>query len=324
MPEPGAPPPHLRLRDLGHAYGPTQVLDGVSLEVAQGELLAVLGPSGCGKTTLLRALAGLLTPARGRIEIQGRVVAEGGRERVPCEARGVGLVFQEYALFPTLTVGDNLAFGLRRPDPDRVAGLLQRVGLAELADRRPAQLSGGQQQRVALARALAPAPAVLLLDEPFANVDAARRDELGALLRSTVAEAGVAGVLVTHDQEAALGLADRVAVLLPGPRGGRLAQLAPPEEIYRQPASWAVATLTGAAWSRSGEAGLEAVRPEDTGLVADPQGDCTVVHSVFLGRCHRVELAGPEGRVLADADRRWRAGERARVEVRRSWPLPES
>jgi ABC-type sulfate/molybdate transport systems ATPase subunit len=222
------------------------VLDGVSFEVGPGEVVALLGPSGVGKTTLLRAIAGLLTPASGRVELGGRCVVADGREEVPTERRRVGLVFQDYALFPQMSVADNVGFGLPPGAAhDRVDALLALTELSSLAQRRPQALSGGQQQRVALARALATDPAVLLLDEPFANVDPALRLTLGEGLRRIVERSGQAALLITHDRDEALGLADRVLVLVPGAQGGRIAQSDTPDVVYRQPASAVVAGLTG-------------------------------------------------------------------------------
>jgi len=235
----------LSIRGLGHRYGENPALHGVDLELQSGEFVALLGPSGCGKTTLLRAVAGLLCPSEGSITLNGRTVCEDGRERVPTEARGIGLVFQEYALFPHMTVRENVGFGVQETATDRVDQLLDSVGLLDLADRKPAQLSGGQQQRAALARALAPQPGLLLLDEPFANVDAARRDALGKRLHRIVRDQGASALLVTHDQHSALALADRVLVLESSAIGGVAQQLGTPDEIYQRPNSRAVARSTG-------------------------------------------------------------------------------
>jgi iron(III) transport system ATP-binding protein len=228
------------------ADGPPAV-DELTLAVQSGRILALLGPSGCGKTTALRLIAGFESLDAGTIAIAGRIVAEGRGPGVPPEERGVGIVFQDYALFPHLTVGDNVGFGLHRQGKrarrDRVAEVLGLVGLADLAPRYPHELSGGQQQRVAVARALAPAPALLLLDEPFSNLDAdlraQMRDEVEKILRTT----GTTAVFVTHDQEEAFTIADAVGVL----NRGRLEQLGSPEEIYHRPATPFVAEFVGAA-----------------------------------------------------------------------------
>jgi iron(III) transport system ATP-binding protein len=229
------------------ADGPNAV-DGVSFSLDRGQILALLGPSGCGKTTTLRLIAGFEAPDAGHIAIGGRVVVRAGEGLgVPPEERGVGVVFQDYALFPHLTVEDNVAFGLRRlargERATRVRQVLELVGLPELGARYPHELSGGQQQRVAVARALAPAPAVILLDEPFSNLDAdlrtQMRDEVEKVLRST----GTTAIFVTHDQEEAFTIADQVGVL----NQGRLDQLGSPETIYHHPATPFVAEFVGAA-----------------------------------------------------------------------------
>lgn len=247
-------PAPLRVQALGHRFGTTPVLDDLSLTVEPGEVVALLGPSGVGKTTLLRAIAGLLLPEQGSIWLGGEAVVEQGVERVPTERRRVGLVFQDYALFPHLDVAANIAFGMPRPvDEGRVAALLALTGLDGLAARRPHALSGGQQQRVAVARALATEPALLLLDEPFANVDPALRLALGERLAALIRAAGTAALLITHSREEALGLADRVVVLAPSAGGGRRAQLGTPEEVYRRPVSAVVAGLTGPVATVAGE-----------------------------------------------------------------------
>jgi iron(III) transport system ATP-binding protein len=222
---------------------PPPAVDDLSLRVAEGEILALLGPSGCGKTTTLRLIAGLETPDTGTITLRGRIVAGSGHA-VPPEERGVGIVFQDYALFPHLSVRDNVGFGLPRAGRrGRVDDVLALVGLEDLARRYPHELSGGQQQRVALARALAPAPALMLLDEPFSNLDAdlraQMRDEVERILRSSATTA----VFVTHDQEEAFTLADRVGVL----RAGHVEQIATPQQIYHRPATRFVASFVGAA-----------------------------------------------------------------------------
>ena len=227
-------PPALAFEDVHHDYRGKPALDGVSLAVKPGEIVALLGPSGCGKTTLLRIAAGLERPRAGRVAVAGRVLAEAG-VFVPPEKRGIGLMFQDYALFPHLDLAANVGFGLgRRPGPLApaiVADLLSRVGLADRAHAYPHMLSGGEQQRVALARAMAPRPSVLLMDEPFSNLDQrlrrGMRSELLGLLRST----GAAGVLVTHDPDDAMAVADRIALM----RAGRLVQVGTPEEIFRAP-----------------------------------------------------------------------------------------
>jgi len=229
----------VRLDNVSKSFGQHRAVDALSLTVGAGELLAVLGPSGCGKTTLLRLIAGFERPDSGRIEIGGETVAD-GRVFVPPERRRVGMVFQDYALFPHLTVAGNVAFGLarvpRRERRAKVRSVLELVGLQHRADSYPHELSGGERQRVALARALAPDPAVVLLDEPFSNLDETLRADLRREVEVILREAEATAILVTHDQEEALSLADRVAVM----RAGRLVQIGTPEEVYARPASrWA-------------------------------------------------------------------------------------
>ncbi|WP_149540106.1 ABC transporter ATP-binding protein [Siccirubricoccus phaeus] len=234
----------LRLSGLRHAYGGREVLRGIDLEVGRGEILCLLGPSGDGKTTLLRLVAGLEPLQAGRIELGGQVVAEPGRE-VPPEQRHVGFVFQDYALFPHLTVAENIAFGLHRtPRGERawqVAEALARVGLESYAKAWPHMLSGGQQQRVALARALAPRPQVVLLDEAFASLDARLREQVRDDTLHVLQSAGIPALIVTHDAEEAMFLADRIALM----RAGQVVQLGTPEELYLRPAEPFVATFLG-------------------------------------------------------------------------------
>ena len=232
----------VEIRQLTLRYDAAPVVRDVDLEVPRGSLTALLGPSGCGKTTLLRAIAGFERPVAGSIAVHGEVVASPSRW-VPPERRRVGMVFQDGALFPHLTVAENVRYGVRRhPDgAGRVQRVLEMTGLAALAGRYPDELSGGQQQRVAVARALAPEPRVVLLDEPFAALDAALRDRLRGDVRRVLRAAGATAILVTHDQEEALSMADRVAAM----RRGRILQVGAPEEIYRRPASVAVAEILG-------------------------------------------------------------------------------
>ncbi|MBB2755273.1 UNVERIFIED_ORG: putative spermidine/putrescine transport system ATP-binding protein [Rhizobium aethiopicum] len=233
---------YLQLDKLTLAYGDTVAVGNLDLTIGKGELVALLGPSGCGKTTTMRAIAGLLTPASGRISLDGADIT-----RVSANKRAVGLVFQSYALFPHLTVYENVAFGLRlrrisAADLDaRVAAGLKSVGLSAFAGRKPAELSGGQQQRVALARSMVMEPKVLLLDEPLSNLDARLRLEMRAELQRVQKETGVTMIFVTHDQVEALALADRIVVML----NGGIEQIGTPEEIYNNPASAFVADFVG-------------------------------------------------------------------------------
>jgi iron(III) transport system ATP-binding protein len=234
----------LRLTGIRHAYGGREVIRGVDLHVRPGEILCLLGPSGDGKTTLLRLVAGLEPLQAGRIELGGVLVGEPGRE-VPPEQRHVGFVFQDYALFPHLTVAENVAFGLNRiPRGERswaVTEALARVGLETYANAYPHMLSGGQQQRVALARALAPRPQVVLLDEAFASLDARLREQVRDDTLHVLQTAGIPAMIVTHDAEEAMFLADRIALM----RGGQVVQLGRPEELYLAPADPFVATFLG-------------------------------------------------------------------------------
>jgi iron(III) transport system ATP-binding protein len=241
------PPPLLTCEGLCKRYEPGAplVVDGLSFAVREGEILALLGASGCGKTTTLRLVAGFETPDAGSITLGGRVLAAPGARAVPPEKREVGLVFQDYALFPHLSASENVGFGLRglkKPERERrVAEALRRVGLQGLAGRKPHALSGGQQQRVALARALAPEPRLLLLDEPFSGLDAHMRQETRREIRAVLKRAGMTAVLVTHDQEEALSFADRVAIL----RGGRIEQIGTPEALYHAPRTLFAAQFLG-------------------------------------------------------------------------------
>jgi len=234
----------LRLEGLTREYGQEAAVSDFDLAVREGELLTLLGPSGCGKTTTLRMIAGLERPSAGEIRIGGDLVAGDGRF-VPPEDRDVGLVFQEFALFPHLTVEENITFGIDRWDraerEARVAELLELVDLEAHRDKPPAQLSGGQQQRVALARSLAPEPEVLLLDEPFSNLDVRLRIEMREEVRRILKETGVTAISVTHDQEEALSISDRVAVI----NDGQIEQVGDPEHVFQHPRSRFVASFLG-------------------------------------------------------------------------------
>src|SRR5580658_8339771 len=232
----------LAATDLHKAFGPQSVLTGIELDGPEGSLTAILGPSGSGKTTLLRILAGFERSDRGVITLGDRVV-EDGRHYVPPEERGIGYVPQEGALFPHLTVEKNIAFGLSRHDrgDGRIARLVEMVGLNEFIGRYPHQLSGGQQQRVALARALAIEPEVVLLDEPFSSLDAGLRASVRADVQKVLRHAGTTALLVTHDQDEALSMADYVAVI----RDGRIGQTGTPQELYEHPVDPAMAAFLG-------------------------------------------------------------------------------
>ena len=236
----------LQLSDVTKSFGAERAVEGVSLEVAAGELLTFLGPSGCGKTTTLRMIAGLEEPTTGSITLAGETVAADGAF-VPPEARDVGIVFQNFALFPHLTVRENIAFGLSDVDAAttaaRVDDLLELVEMTDHGAKTPDQLSGGQKQRVALARSLAPEPDVLLLDEPFSNLDVRLRVEMREEVRRILKAAGVTAVSVTHDQEEALSISDRVAVM----HDGGIEQVGRPESVFERPESKFVASFLGRA-----------------------------------------------------------------------------
>ena len=238
----------IRLDGVTKRFGDVAAVDGASLCVARGEVVALLGPSGCGKTTLLRLIAGFERPDGGSVTVDGRLVASPAAWIAP-EARRVGMVFQDYALFPHLTVAGNVGFGLpRRTRASRVPELLAIVGLDGLERRYPHELSGGQQQRVALARALAPSPELVLLDEPWSNVDPFLRESLRAEVAEIIRPLGVTVLLVTHDREEAFSLADRIALM----RDGSVVQEGTAEELYFAPASRWAAEFVGAANVLSG------------------------------------------------------------------------
>ncbi len=236
----------LSLRDVSKSFGTEEAVRGIDLTVSRGELVTLLGPSGCGKTTTLRMIAGLEEPTTGTISLAGTTVAGDGAFVSP-EDRDVGIVFQSFALFPHLTVEENIAFGLtdmsETAKADRVEELLDLVNMPGHADRRPDQLSGGQKQRVALARSLAPEPELLLMDEPFSNLDVRLRVQMREEVRSILKRAGVTAISVTHDQEEALSISDRVAVM----HEGRIEQIGKPERVFEQPESKFVASFLGRA-----------------------------------------------------------------------------
>ena len=276
-------------------FGDFTALDDVSVEVEAGSLTALLGPSGSGKSTLLRVIAGLERPDAGQVCLDGRDVTG-----VAPQQRGVGFVFQHYAAFKHMTVRENVAFGLairRRPRAEikaRVAELLDLVQLSRLGDRYPAQLSGGQRQRMGLARALAVDPKVLLLDEPFGALDARVRKELRGWLRRLHDETHTTTVIVTHDQEEAMDVADRVVVM----NGGRIEQIAPPRELYDHPANEFVMSFVGPV----NQLGDAFIRPHDVELLLEPNGatqEAMVQRLVHLGFEVRVELVRDDGVVLS-------------------------
>lgn len=293
----------LALEAVSKRFGDVTAVDEVSLEVERGELLAVVGPSGCGKSTLLRAIAGLIRIDSGRIVISDQDVA-GPKSWVPPERRSVGVVFQDSALFPHLDVAANVAFGLGRRDPhrfDRTREMLTLVGLEDLAERYPHELSGGEQQRVALARALAPGPNVVLLDEPFSQLDRNLRVRVREETVRVLRAAGATAVLVTHDQEEALAVGDRIAVT----QAGRIEQVDVPEIVFHAPSSRFVATFMGEADFVPGSLSYGQVttalgsltvvpgtspgavevmvRPHDLGVTPDEHGPAVVARTEFRG-----------------------------------------
>ncbi|MVA77179.1 ATP-binding cassette domain-containing protein [Auraticoccus sp. F435] len=321
----------IRFDALRVSFDDHVALQGLDLDIGEGEFFTLLGPSGCGKTTALRSLAGFVEPTSGTLHIDGRDVT-----RVPSERRGVGMVFQSYALFPSMSVRENIAFGLsvqrvpRDEQRRRVDEVAAQVGLRpQQLTRGVAELSGGQQQRVAIARALVLQPRILLLDEPLSNLDAKLRVQLRGELQRLQREVGITTVYVTHDQEEALALSDRIAVL----SEGRLEQVGTPREIYEQPASAFVCDFIGEATHLSAEqraalagAGVDAgrdawVRPEHVSVTAaddrDPaesgSGDlpAVVLSCAYRGSTTLVELEAAGARLLASVP----SAEAARVEV---------
>ncbi|MER3396780.1 MAG: ABC transporter ATP-binding protein [Acidimicrobiia bacterium] len=307
--------PALLCSGLYKSFGSTVALEGLNLEVAPGELLVLFGPSGCGKTTALRAIAGIEPPDAGEIWIGGRKVS--GDTWVPPEERRVGMVFQDWALFPHLNVEENVAFGAKgskRKKRARVAEVLELVHLGGYEKRMPHELSGGQQQRVALARALASDPQIILLDEPFSNLDASLRAELRTEVRDVLYKAGITAVFVTHDREEALSIADRIAVMV----NGKVIQAGTPYELYSEPPNALVARMLGDAnvflvevrdglahtpfgeipsYKRDGVA-LLLVRPESIDVKPDPEGDATVERIEFYGHDQLLRLSLSNGTTL--------------------------
>ena len=240
-PTESGPPKRLEIAGLTRSFGGRRVVDGVDLDVAAGQVVCLLGPSGCGKSTILRMIAGVDRPDAGTIRVEGQVVSDPDRH-VPPERRGIGLMFQDFALFPHLSVGENVAFGLPgglRAKRAEVVALLDHVGLAGFVDAYPHQLSGGEQQRVALVRALAPKPAILLMDEPFSGLDNRLRDDIRDTTLELLQAAGTSVVLVTHEPDEAMRMADEIALI----RAGRVVQRGTPHHIYNYPVDLAAAAF---------------------------------------------------------------------------------
>ena len=334
----------LELSGLYKAFRDTQAVAGVNLDVRRGEILCLLGPSGCGKTTTLRLIAGFDAPDAGSIRIAGRTVYGPGVNESP-EKRRVGMVFQEGALFPHLTVAQNVAFGLGRRSrrrKEQVAEALRMVDLEGYEGRYPHQLSGGQQQRVALARALAPEPDLILMDEPFSSLDPGLRAQLRREVRGILRQRGATVVCVTHDQEEAMQLGDRVVVM----NRGRIEQLGDPETVFHNPDNRFTAEFFGTAdflpawrdddyltcevgsipwpafwptpWPASRQLQIM-VRPDCLEITADPDGDCVVAQREFLGAFHLYAVELPSGQrvqVMKSHVEHIEPGTRARVFLR--------
>jgi ABC-type Fe3+/spermidine/putrescine transport system ATPase subunit len=334
----------VHLSDIVKSFGQVEVLHGVSLDIRSGEFISLLGASGCGKTTLLRIVAGLESTTGGRVTIGGRDVTA-----LPPEGRDIAMMFQSYALLPHLTVAENVRFplrmrriGRRDEQADRVREALDTVQLGHLADRKPRQLSGGQQQRVALARAIVSRPQVLLLDEPLSNLDARLREDMQVELIEIHERLGLTTIFVTHDQEEALSLSDRIVLL----NGGRIEQEGAPSEIYANPATGFASNFLGAAnlvpveVERTGQGvrgrladgqhlplpdtaatgpATVAMRQEEVALVPEAEGSlvATVGTRVYLGARQRyiLELAGQKFRALTDATASFRPGERIGLRI---------
>jgi ABC-type Fe3+/spermidine/putrescine transport system ATPase subunit len=289
---------YLEIENLAKAFGGKPVLEGLSLGIEKGEILALLGPSGSGKTTALRLLAGFETPDRGRISVAGEDVTD-----LPPARRNFGMVFQHYALFPHLTAGENVAFGLesrkvtKTEIARRVAEALALVELPQLVGRKPGEMSGGQQQRVAVARALAPEPRVLLLDEPLSNLDPSLRERTRRELRSAIRRVGITTVLVTHEQEEAFHLGDRIAVI----EGGHLQQVGRAEDLYERPATRFVAGFIGRSSVLAGTVEEDEGEQVQVRLDAGPLWPGLALGQLSVGT--RVELiVRPEGLVFVAHD----------------------
>ena len=316
-------PPVIECAAVTKSFGPAPAVDGISFALMPGEVLSILGPSGAGKTTLLRLIAGFERLDEGEISVEGRLVS-GASQHVPPDRRNVGMVFQEYALFPHKTVAENISFGLHKlPGPERNGRLDEVIRLVKLdgfEGRYPHELSGGQQQRVAVARTIAPRPCAVLLDEPFSNLDAGLRRDMRREVSDILRDSGTATMFVTHDQEAAFSIADRVGVV----RDGRLEQVDSPDVIYESPATQFVARMVGTGDFIAGEIreGMAATeigalpfrssngalkegsrvvllsRPGDFRVQPDQAGPAVVRAREFLGDATVLEVEMPSGAAL--------------------------
>ncbi len=307
IPEPAAELPDIELRGVTKHYGTSVAVRGIDLVIARGSFVTLLGPSGCGKTTTLRMIGGFEEPSAGDILVRGRSVAA-----TPSRQRNTRMVFQSYALFPHMTVAQNVGYGLRMQRTprgevaNRVAAALEMTGIAGKANSYPRDMSGGQQQRTALARALVTRPAVLLLDEPLGALDLKMRRQLQAELKSLQREVGITFVYVTHDQEEALAMSDRIVVM----QGGSIAQQGTPTEIYRNPASPYVADFVGETnllrWQRPAGETVIAVRPERIAIGPSVRldgqvregGSGLVTGVTFLGPIFRIAIRLADGQIV--------------------------
>ncbi len=312
----------VRCEGLVKTFSDAGALNGLSLDVVKGEILALIGPSGCGKTTLLRLITGVSKPDAGSIEVGGRVMVSSERF-VPPEFRRVGMVFQNYALFPHLNVAANIAYGLHGADKDdQVSAMLQLVGLSGYADRMPNELSGGEQQRVALARAMGPRPDVLLLDEPFSNLDSGQRVHVRNEVRAILRMSGATAIFVTHHQEEALFMGDRIAVQ----HQGSIQQVGNPGDVFGNPATRFVATFMGETDFLPGEVTAEgvqteigllqsthpvsvgdqvevAVRADDVRIAPDPTSAAIVLTREYRGMVNVYRVRLPSGRFIHSLQR---------------------
>lgn len=286
--------PFLSIENVSHAYGKTQVLKSCDFAVNEGELVALLGESGSGKTTMLRLIAGFERPSGGCIALNQRVLCSSGEFIAP-ERRDVGMVFQDYALFPHLSVGENIAIGQKKNTSTSVEAWLELVGLGGLADRKTTQISGGQQQRVAIARALAAEPKVLLLDEPFSNIDESLKFGFRSELRDLLIKVGMTAVFVTHDTKDALAISNKIVVM----KDGEIRQSGTPQEIYDSPSDTYVVGLLGPFnILKSHDNRAVVLRAEHIHVHPEGQYRGTVMRTMYQGGHYLVEMASDHGTII--------------------------